>query len=345
MRKCEDCKVILDPDVRHCPKCGKLVADQPVTGGAPSPEVAALLTSANLHRMRSEWDDAVSDATEALRRDPRNPDIAALLGGIYEQRGMLEDAQIWYHMAIELNPLNAADRAALERVKQRLVASDPDRLREFQRRTRVWAGAIAALFVGVMLIALIFTMGRSRQRPEPVSQAGPPRSTRSRTYQATPAPPARAPKGMNTSEGEQSEETAGVPSAAGTARTAGEREARARMSSLPAVRGMSLSVDDLIADPREGTVIVTVNLAAAGRVARDDIVTAARYAAKAAFDASRDSQIVTVRVIVTPQAGSPQIVYVGDATWPSTKGGQGLAGGAATEPAFSREWWNPQVGQ
>ena len=71
MRRCEDCQLILDSNVRFCPKCGKQVG--PTGARGAQRDVNALLASANLHRIRQEWDAAIADATDALRVTQRTP--------------------------------------------------------------------------------------------------------------------------------------------------------------------------------------------------------------------------------------------------------------------------------
>ena len=46
----------------------------------------------------------MTDATAALEIDPNNAEVASLLAAIYEQRGNLDEAAVWYRIALELGP-------------------------------------------------------------------------------------------------------------------------------------------------------------------------------------------------------------------------------------------------
>lgn len=341
MRKCEDCRLILEDDVRHCPKCGKSVAAEPTAVGPPSVEVGALLTSANLHRIRREWDEAVDDLSEAMRRDPKNPDIASLMGGIYEQRGMLDDALIWYQIAVEMNPANAPDRASLERVKERLIAQSRSSMWAMQKHTRLWAALLAAMFLLIVALAVILAVRRPVVQ-QPTERA--PVAAQSRTgYNATPKPPASAPRHGAVGDGESTgKKTLAPPSA----RTPGESAVRTEITGSAAVQDSGAAIDDVAADPRDSVVIVTFTIPAKPGLARSQVIRAAWAVAKAAFDSSDEAKFITTRCLITPAgAGSTQIGFVGDIGRATMEAQSANPSVDQIKQAFTRQWWNPHITQ
>ena len=336
MRRCETCKIILDDDVRHCPKCGKPVGE---ADGGPAPErieVGALLTSANLHRIRGEWDEAVADATEALKVQPDNADIASLLGHIYEQREMLDDAAIWYQMAVEVDPNNAADRARLQRVKDEIATSGTDPFRTFQRRTRIWTLAMAGAFLLVIIVALLIGLGRSA-RDEPAEEAGEDLST-PQTYHVTPSPPSGPPAGKP--EGQESAKS-GISS---SLRTPAEARIAWEVTGSAAVAAAGATIDDVIADPREGVVTLTFSVPARTGVTRPQVIAAAAAVARAAFSANAEVKFVTARCVVSAgDSALTQVVFVGDAARDTMTRLRDDADEQQLTDAFTNTWWNPRV--
>jgi hypothetical protein len=74
--------------------------------------VHALLTQANLHRMRGQYTEAVDCCVAVLQAQPSNAAAHSLLGDIYREQDKWEDAVQWYRMAVELRP-TPADQARL----------------------------------------------------------------------------------------------------------------------------------------------------------------------------------------------------------------------------------------
>jgi len=63
-----------------------------------------LLAQANLARIRSHWNEAVEICVRVLRSQPGNADAHSLLGDIYRDQGLVDDAIQWYRMASDLRP-------------------------------------------------------------------------------------------------------------------------------------------------------------------------------------------------------------------------------------------------
>jgi hypothetical protein len=342
MRRCDDCKIILDDDVRHCPKCGGDVAsDAPARRPATS-DISSLLASANLHRIRAEWDSAIADATDALRLDPRNPDIPSLLGGIYEDRGMRDEALAWYQMAIEMNPDSVSDQERLDRVSDLILAKSKQGRAEsfhtFEWRTKVWALALGAVFV-VMVVLAIVSVVRNKPSEAPFTMPIPTAQSQRRTAPLT-APgetlPQRPPAG--------SEAATPAPASASSVRTPGESYIRSELSTSQAVTETGASIDDVIADPRSGVVSVTFAIPVKVVVTKEQITRAAAAVARKTFDLNREVKFVTVRCVI--QVGGIQgtlIAFVGDIARQSIDALGPSAGTDQLAGAFTHPWWNPQA--
>lgn len=343
MRRCEDCRIILDPDVRFCPKCGKAIEEEAAAAGPPRVEVGALLTSANLHRIREEWDEAIADATEALKLEPGNADIASLLGSIYEQRGMLDEAVIWYHLALELDPKSSADRVRLERVRDQLARRSGEPLRQYQKRTRILAALIAAAFLMVVLVAVMAV----RRRPAPdETPERPARRAQARATAPAPSRPSQpsGPVGAGETPAPGGAGVGGPAPAPSSLRTPAEVYIRSQIGEAAPVRETGAQVDDVTADPREGIATVTFTVPARGGVTREQVLRAAFALARAAFDANRQLNFVTARCILSAgNAQTTQIGFVGDAARASVESLPDNATLAQIEQIFTRPWWNPEV--
>jgi hypothetical protein len=335
MRRCEDCKIILESDARFCPKCGKSVG---AVGDAEPKDarLGVLLTSANLHRVRQEWDAAIADATSALEIDPNNADVASLLASIYEQRGNTDEAAVWYRIALELNPQNPANRARLDRVTRGIGQASMAK----RDNRRIWLAAAAA--VALVALTVILTLALSRPRPEPSvpSRAASPPTGRTTEIRA----PATSP-GAASGQAATVRPGAGLPpTGSSLARTPGEAAIKAALAGSEAVRSSGAAVDDVIADPRQGVVVATFTLPATGPVTRAKVITAAGQIAREAFGANPEVRSVTVRCIISP--GGPattQIAFVGDVGRAAMDGLGENTTEAQLDAAFSAKWWNPQI--
>ncbi len=350
MHRCEDCKIILDNDVKHCPKCGKGIA---VKSAAEAPEpimdVPRLVAAANLHKFRSEWDEALAAATDALRMEPRNPEITLTLGSIYEEHEMLEEALVWYQMTLELDSGNPQAKAARDRIgmlqsaRRKQAAALPKA--DPRKRARLYAYGIGAAVL-LMAIIVVFslagrgrgpsasnTTGRSKGRSlaPPISQPWAKKTNRP----APTVPEAAAPS--------LSGDTASIPlsGGGGALRTKAEQTIRSGLASAQTVTETGASIDDVIADPRASVVAVTFSVPLKGVVTRDQITRAAAAVARKAFELHPAVQYVTTRCIIqVPNSEGSQIAFVADiqrkAITPTATEQQVAA-------AFSHPWWNPQI--
>jgi exonuclease VII small subunit len=91
---------------------------------ASSPEEAQqidrLLSQANLHRLRKEWEPATDLCIQVLKLAPTNATAHSLIADIYYEEGRLEEALRWYKMAMELRP-SASEKAKLEKAEKEIL--------------------------------------------------------------------------------------------------------------------------------------------------------------------------------------------------------------------------------
>lgn len=340
MRKCEDCQIILDGSVRFCPKCGKQMGE---SGPAAPRAVASLLASANLHRIRQEWDEAVGDATEALKLEPKNADIASILADIYEQRGMLEDALIWCQMSLEMNAHSPAEVARQDRLMERVrgrSASEPDSYSLFQKRLKTGV-MVAAGFLLVAAVAVGFIWGGRGSGPANGTLDNPvQRQTSDRVVGIGPGA-VTPPTGGRSTRVSPSIPLAGqatVPQAG--VRTPGEAKVK---TDIQAAQGGNLLVDDAIADPRQGVLVVTFAVPGAG-ITREAVLAGAAGVARSAFAASPEVSYVTARCLAaSTDPNLTRIVFVGDIARTASDSLGDNPSQQALAAAFTGQWWNPQL--
>jgi len=345
MRRCEDCKIILDNDVKHCPKCGKGIASG-TSPASPEPimDGTRLLAAANLHKFRSEWDEAISAATDALRLDPRSPEVTLTLGSIYEEREMLDEALVWYQMTLELDENNRQGKAGRDRVgmlisaRRKEAAAMPPK--DPAKRARLYGIGIAAVIVFVIVglvvsLALKGERGRRSAGSSSRRDLSPPISQPFGKRASTPSTP-------RASEPSLSGETASAtsPTASGL-RTKAEQTIEEGLASSQPVTATNATIDDVIADPRAAVATVTFSLPAKGLVTKDQISRAAVVIAKRTFELHQAVRFVTTRCVVQiPGSDGSQLAFVADlareAVTPTATDQQIAA-------AFNHPWWNPQI--
>lgn len=343
MLRCKDCRIVLDSDARFCPNCGRDLAPNtpgPKAGGA---DVETLLASANLHRMRSEWEAAIADATDALRIDARNPDIASLLGDIYEQRDMLDEALVWYQMALELNPDSEPDQDRMDRVSKlvaaRREAEGTGSFRVFEKHTRIWTIALVAIFVSIVSFAGITMLLRGSPRetsyPKP-TRVGRPRAAGQPSGPMPSGPAAPTPSSQST-------DLAGAPAGGSALRTPAEAGIRTGLSAAQGITDAGVTIDDAIADPRAGVVTVTFSVPFKGFVSREQITRAAVAVAQTTFQLRQDVRFVTARCVMQTGGAKPQIAFVGDAARQSIEALGQNATDQQLAAVFTHPWWHPGI--
>ncbi|HLJ53878.1 MAG TPA: tetratricopeptide repeat protein, partial [Chthonomonadaceae bacterium] len=76
--------------------------DTDVQGGEIN--AGPILAKANLARVRGDWPEAIEACISVLRSQPGNANAHSLLGDIYRDQGLVDDAIQWYRMAADLRP-------------------------------------------------------------------------------------------------------------------------------------------------------------------------------------------------------------------------------------------------
>jgi len=343
MRQCPDCKIILDDDVRHCPKCGRgLGANTPSTGH----DISTLLTSANLHRIRSEWDKAIADATEALRLDPKNPDITSLIAGVYEERGMLDEALVWYQMALELKPDSDADKARMDAISAKIAAkrkaAGTDSFRVFEKRTKLWAAVLGSVFVIVVVLAM-FSLFPHHKQAHPVRPIHPSSAHSSvNVYAMKSGSSEQAAPHLGMSDSGKSTSTASE--SGGSLRIPAEVYIRSEIANAQDVSETGASVDDVVVDPRIADVIVTFSVPIKGNITKDQILRAAVAISRKTFQINPEVKFVTARCVIT--TGGPkgvQIAFIGDIARVTLESLPANTTDQQAATYFTRVFWNPQI--
>ncbi len=339
MQNCENCKIILDNDVKFCPNCGNNVAESSATSKDKEVRLAALLTSANLHRVRREWDAAIADATEALRIAPDRAEVASLLANIYEQRGDLDEAAVWYRIALDLDPQNTADQTRLERVVSLISSRNASKKKNFSRELII--AVLVSLFVILVSVILFLNLrGTHREAPRKIEvrAAKEPKRTPIRSVTSEP---------NQTKNKEQ--QLISTTSLAGygqipVLRTAAEIAIREAAASMPLTQSTGVKIDDVIADPRAGTVIITFSVPFKATLTKADIISVAAAVARAAFVQNAEVQKVVARCVTSTNVKTgAMILFVGDTSRSVLTSLSENATWQQVQQAFTNVWWNPYI--
>lgn len=353
MKTCETCKVVMDDGATFCPGCGRHVG----TGLSDTQSrVNALLTEANLHRIRGEYDAAIDKCTDALRLQPSDADVHSMIGDVYESEGRLDEAARWYQMAIDLRPESALDSAKLERILPRLK-----RIRRMQRDVNTGSWTRAFLVDGwqgvnlrkivifcTICVLLLLAFGAMawylRIRGESVSRA---------QLQKQIPPHVEQPDSVN-KDSPQQPQTSTTPQAVTQPpneplpRPIVEQQILSNLATNPAIHQRHLMVEDVKVDPRNGALLVTVRLPEpASPLTRVQALRQAAVVAAAAYSASPNATSVTIRALVTVQseyaAGEPRLALICDAA--RQVGGLDVNTAPADQlyQSFKSIWWGPEL--
>lgn len=343
MKSCEACKVVIDEGIAFCPRCGRPVASELAPDAAS--KVDHLLAEANLHRIRGEYDAAIDKCTEALQLNPCDPETHSLLGDVYDSRGNLEEAARWYQMAIELRPVCALDEAKLERVRLRLAVSHQDdrsnvtgglnrtllggsKLDTAMRYVIIFSAAAVVLLLAIGLFAWLM-----RQHPPEQSET-----------------PIVRPRTESRDGGKQPVETsaATVTASEVLVRPAAEQQVLSNLATNPVISNRRLIVEDVNADPRRKTLMVTFrDPTPAHSLSRLRLLQDASTVATAAFAASSDSSTVTIRALANfpgkANAPEPHLVMMCDVPRRAAGVDATILTEAQLTNLFADVWWGAEI--
>jgi len=371
---CASCGGEIQGEAAFCPSCGaaapRVGADEAGAG------VEKQLAAANLARIRKNWEEAIRLCLEALAADPDNADAHTLLGDIYHDQGRVEEAAVWYQMALDLDPGNASLRKKLEREKAVLKArrgkpappppDDADggesRLERFVRGEgyRSLINIITLVLAGLALIVLIALVIRQlggdgavetadtspvpsvAGRPQERSgQGGAPEQTQA-PAPYSPPPAAGSPGASTTPPRTQ------PPPAPQSPGTAGPELAFLQRLRAQSDIWLGGSPDAVWSDPRNRSITVSVTWQGTATSAdRVRILRQAKEVARAAFALEPQAARVAVRVLadLPDFAGattSRQIAFMGEIFPAEANRGMDENADADTwERLFTGVYWHP----
>lgn len=118
---CAGCLKPLPADGRFCSSCGLGVDKSGQKKARSSNTAEALLSEANLLRLRCDWGGAEARCLDVIRLDPNNFHAHTLLGDLYRDQRRFDDAAQWYQLALDLNPTSRSERAKLKKVEDELA--------------------------------------------------------------------------------------------------------------------------------------------------------------------------------------------------------------------------------
>jgi hypothetical protein len=308
--------------------------------------VDALVAESTARRARRDYAGSAGALLDALRIDPDNAAVMLLLAGQYEERGMLDEALIWYRSAQRAAPDSEAAAAGIRGITSGLTLA-PQRSQSAARgaNVKLWVSLAAAILVFVVLAVLIrnarntprTVAGKELSIPTPPTAVIPavprvspptqptPRSSRSSGYSGGTAAPAR-------------------PSSA-QARTAPEKAIRERLEQTHGYWPPQLRIDDVVADPRYAAVTVTFSMPRSALITKANLVQNAFFIAAAAFTAHNEVQVVTIRCAVPGDNNSYQIAFVGDILRQTALAYSGGVTPEQMNASFTSVWWNPRISQ
>ena len=314
-------------------------------------DVYLMLVTANVLRLRRQFELAEAQCSEALRRDPRNAAAHSVLGDIARDRGDLKDAIEWYKLALDLNPGNVPDRRKLEAVidrayprekvgpieklredvSGRLLASSAE-LRAARLPLGVYLalGVMLAVIVGVTVVVL--ALGH---------RAGP----------AAPAVAAEPPSGAFVSGPLEPKQTATTAPETPAGPRFIEDVAPLESALLDRLRQQARVADpncqvlEAEIDPRDGVVSIRLSMPRvwSAEQTRGSILRVAAPLARAAADWDKRVSLLHLRCDVRQQGQPDQRAFLAEADPTKLEATGQRWGEKEVEQTFSSVWWEPQL--
>jgi tetratricopeptide (TPR) repeat protein len=307
--------------------------------------------TANVLRLRREWDRAETTCSEVLRHHPQSAAAHSLMGDIFRDRGRRRDAIECYKLALDLNPASIADRRKLEELidqefparRQGLISRAGAAISRGLGSAAAEAGLASrasalVLLVGFALAAILVIavtmaiLGRGVTPPPPVEHE------QSGGFLQVPgggAAPGASRAQQASAQPQVAEELAGQVVAMEEASLARLRQRAAEVNVMAEV--VSASVD-----PREASLVVHLVMP------RPWVLTGLRQniqrlAEEVAIGAAVDSRIQLIKLRCDMrQQGRPDEM----AMWAEVSGARAGAGREALKPGeglFPLVWWHPEL--
>ena len=354
MKNCKNCNTPIKEDSNTCPNCGANVSDtfEPLE---EKTELQKLLAEANLARMRGDLNGAIDLCTEALEIEPQNADVHSLLGDIYKAMDNPAEAARWYQMALDINPDSKPDQAKLQEAlalasKKKMgepVTSKGNWMQpidKIDRAIRYFVLFCAAAVMVLLIIGLTIWVVHSQKEDKTMINNQPaktgetitkhPQSTQNTS--SSPAPPIESP-------------VIGEPEGGTLIRPLVEQTLLSRLATNPNIQQERLVIEDVKFDPRSDKIEVTMRFSDRPTVLTRIVVRKAEaVAATAAYEASSEAKMVTIRTLVSMPgkyaSGEPKLVHICDVPRSITSVDISKADDAVLSRIFLNEWWDTEIG-
>lgn len=353
-QQCRHCGHPLLPEAAYCPACHRAAAsgadEQPSAGD----EVYLMLVTANVLRLRRQYELAEAQCGEVLRRHPRNATAHSVMGDIARDRGNYRDAIEWYKMTLDLAPDSMADRKKLEAVIDRVYPRDGrsmiNRLRADvsgslgsaaaeMRAARIPSAVsimlIAMVAVIVLVTIAVLVLGRGGMvAPEPAA--------------AEPSSGAFAPPPVGSLEPRPVDPAAGVSAMAARF---GAEVPSVEVALLEGLREQARTVDpncevrEVKIDPLDGVATIELSMPRlwSAENTRNTILRVAAPLAAVAAEWDRRISQVRVRCAVRQAGEPPQLGLVAQAGPARAADVLRESGVRGPEEAFAQIWWHPEL--
>ena len=340
---CEKCKLILDLGTQICPRCGRVFSATKEGIGEPC-YINVALASANTHRIRGEWDEAIECCLDALKHEPKNSEAYSLLGDIYESCGKNEEAIQCFSMALELTPTSNNDRIKLDKLKEKFGRLETNRLPS-QINYGGWLDRIAggrgidysfrlitvvsvAFVVLLVFAGLLSFLWRSPKDEENViSAAQPTISTKQRSHIVTSAD-GLLPEGASIIN-----------------RPSAEQQLLAAISTDPGINQRGIIVENIEFDPRVRLLIITFR--ASGATTKETIMADTATVASAAFSANQEMSWIMLRCYgIKPNdlnVPTPTLLFVADVERTAAVGLNAQSPPDQLLSVLTKPWWHEKV--
>ncbi|HEY3414516.1 MAG TPA: hypothetical protein VGM51_15870 [Armatimonadota bacterium] len=208
---CPHCFQPISGTDAFCQHCGARLAEPGVLTASEATEdpTYGALAHANLLRLRGDWEGAREKTVAVMREYPNSGTAHSLMGDIFADQQLYDEASQWYRMALDLEPNNVADSRKLagasKHLQEAVEAADnaPDTPPRF---SVVRVAAVASMVFLVFAISLGFyvkthtvpltDLGPTWKRPAPSvagPSAGPPGETQPPASPGATTPPALSP--------------------------------------------------------------------------------------------------------------------------------------------------------
>jgi hypothetical protein len=361
---CPHCFQQVAPESVFCPYCGARLGELSPTAppeAADDPTYGAL-AQANLLRLRGDWSAAREKTVGVLREYPNSGTAHSLMGDIFADQELYEDAAEWYRMALDLEPDNVADERKLATAEARIAESEPPAKAESADAPPAFAGFRVAAWAGGAFLVLVIALGiwLSQMNPsrttnrlpdvtprvseQPSNVAPTPQTTQPGTAPGTvPAPPGSA---APTEVPPTGDAPPAAASDAAPGETQGEAAVRARLADLGGTLASDgLRLADLAIDPRMQSAAITLDGAGVNGAAEgwmDAVYRGALAVAARALTTDKTLARVHVRVVMpltTPAGVVRDVAFIGDATRPA--GFDTVPNATLTH--FDRRWWHAGI--